>query len=81
MEHMSSSSGQKKRVLILALSKKTYDLGISENSGWHHKGLVGSILAALIEYSNKMEWGRVLIHFGYLIIALHLVFRAYGKGI
>ncbi|ASJ12672.1 FTR1 family iron permease [Thermococcus thioreducens] len=59
---------------------QAYDLGIPSDSIWHHKGAIGSIFAVLFGYSVSMEWGRVIVQFGYLIVALYLVLRAYGKG-
>ncbi|AEH24578.1 FTR1 family iron permease [Pyrococcus yayanosii] len=61
-------------------SAQAYDLGIPSDSIWHHKGAIGSVFAVLFGYSVSMEWGRVLVQFGYLITALYLVLRAYGKG-
>ncbi|NJE00931.1 FTR1 family protein [Thermococcus sp. JdF3] len=60
-------------------SAEAYDLGIPSGSIWHHKGAVGSVFAVLFGYSTSMEWGRVIVQFGYLITALYLVLRAYGK--
>ncbi|NJE04707.1 FTR1 family protein [Thermococcus sp. M36] len=57
-----------------------YDLGIPSDSVWHHKGAIGSVFAVLFGYSVSMEWGRVIVQFGYLLVALYLVLRAYGKG-
>ncbi|KUH34529.1 ferrous iron transporter [Thermococcus celericrescens] len=62
------------------LASTAYDLGIPSESVWHHKGAIGSVFAVLFGYSVSMEWGRVLVQFGYLITALYLVLRAYGKG-
>ncbi|WP_297518051.1 FTR1 family protein [Thermococcus sp.] len=62
------------------LAGTAYDLGIPSESVWHHKGAIGSVFAVLFGYSVSMEWGRVLVQFGYLITALYLVLRAYGKG-
>ncbi len=59
--------------------KEAYNLGIPESSVWHHKGLIGSILMVLFGYSVKMEWGRVLVQFGYLVLALILITRAYKR--
>ncbi|USH00158.1 FTR1 family protein [Thermococcus argininiproducens] len=56
-----------------------YDLGIPKDSVWSHKGVIGSVFAVLFGYSTSMEWGRVLVQFGYLLLALYLVFRAYEK--
>ncbi|WP_461864115.1 FTR1 family iron permease [Thermococcus sp.] len=61
------------------LANTAYSLGIPKESIWHSDGAVGSVLAVLFGYSVSMEWGRVLIQFGYLILALHLVLRVYGR--
>ncbi len=61
------------------IEEPAYNLGIPEESVFHHKGAIGSIFAVLFGYSVKMEWGRVIVQFGYLIVALYLVLRAYGK--
>lgn len=61
------------------IEETAYDLGIPKDSIFHHKGAIGSIFAVLFGYSVKMEWGRVIVQFGYLIVALYLVLRAYGK--
>ncbi len=61
------------------LSSTAYDLGIPSESIWHHEGAIGSIFAVLFGYSVSMEWGRVIVQFGYLFTALYLVLRAYGK--
>jgi len=61
------------------IEEPAYNLGISEDSVFHHKGAIGSIFAVLFGYSVKMEWGRIIVQFGYLITALYLVLRAYGK--
>jgi len=56
-----------------------YDLGIPKDSVWSHKGVIGSVFAVLFGYSTSMEWGRVLVQFGYLLFALYSVFKAYRK--
>ncbi|ACS90767.1 MULTISPECIES: FTR1 family protein [Thermococcus] len=61
------------------IEEPAYDLGIPKDSVFHHKGAIGSIFAVLFGYSVKMEWGRVLVQFGYLLVALYLVLRAYKK--
>ncbi|MCD6525302.1 MAG: FTR1 family protein [Thermococcus sp.] len=61
------------------IEEPAYNLGISEDSVFHHKGAIGSIFAVLFGYSVKMEWGRIIVQFGYLITTLYLVLRAYGK--
>ncbi|NJE85937.1 FTR1 family protein [Thermococcus sp. CX2] len=61
------------------IGETAYDLGIPSESLWHHKGAVGSVLAVLFGYSVTMEWGRIIVQFGYLILALYLVLRVYGR--
>lgn len=61
------------------IEETAYNLGIPKESVFHHKGAIGSIFAVLFGYSVKMEWGRVIVQFGYLIFGLYLVLRAYGK--
>lgn len=61
------------------IEETAYNLGIPEDSVFHHKGVIGSIFAVLFGYSVKMEWGRVIVQFGYLIVTLYLVLRAYGQ--
>lgn len=61
------------------LASTAYDLGIPHGSIWHHKGAIGSVFAVLFGYSVSMEWGRVITQFGYLVVALYLVLRAYGR--
>lgn len=56
-----------------------YEFDIPPNSILSHKGLLGSIFAVLFRYSTKMEWGRAIIQFGYLIVAMCLILSAYGK--
>ena len=61
-----------------ALGKEAYDLGISEDSILHHKGVLGSVLAVMFGYSVSMEWARLIVQGTYLIVALALVLKAYG---
>ena len=56
-----------------------YQLDISRDSPFHHKGTVGSVFAVLFGYSVKMEWARVLVHVAYLAIFLPLVIIAYRR--
>lgn len=71
--------GQEEGFNLGFLGEKAYDLGIPSDSVWSHKGAIGSVFAVLFGYSTKMEWGRVIVQFGYLIFGLYLVLRAYGK--
>ncbi len=56
-----------------------YQLDISRDSPFHHKGTVGSVFAVMFGYSVKMEWARVLVHVTYLAIFLPLVIIACSR--
>jgi len=56
-----------------------YKLNIPNGSLFHHKGLLGSIFAVMFGYTVSAEWGRLLVHFAYLALALPLVVRAYQE--
>jgi high-affinity iron transporter len=56
-----------------------YALDISSDSVLHHKGAIGSIFAVMFGYTVKAEWGRVLIHLGYLLVVLPIVVIAYKR--
>jgi len=60
-------------------SKYAYNLNIPPESLFHHRGLLGSILAVMFGYSVSAEWGRLLAYFTYLALALPTVVRAYRK--
>lgn len=61
------------------LGQPAYDLGISSGSPFHHKGVVGSVLAVMFGYTVKAEWARVIIHLAYLVTAIPLVVRVYRR--
>lgn len=54
-----------------------YSLDIPPDSLFHHKGLIGSVFAALLGYTVRAEWGRVLVHLAYLLVAIPSVLAAY----
>ncbi|MCK5617389.1 FTR1 family protein [Candidatus Pacearchaeota archaeon] len=56
-----------------------YALDIAKDSVLHHKGAVGSIFAVMFGYTVKAEWGRVLVHLGYLFVVLPIVVIAYKR--
>lgn len=56
-----------------------YALDISSGSVLHHKGAIGSVFAVMFGYTVKAEWGRVLVHLGYLFIVLPIVVIAYKR--
>jgi len=55
------------------LAEPAYVLPMGENNPFHHKGVIGSILAALFGYTVKMEWLRAFFQFSYLAIGIALV--------
>jgi high-affinity iron transporter len=61
------------------LGDYAYTLDIPSESPLHHKGVVGSVFAVMFGYTVRAEWIRVLIHLGYLAVALPLVVWAYRK--
>lgn len=61
------------------LTEYAYVLNIPSGSPWHHKGIIGSILAVMFGYTVKAEWARVIAHLAYLAIALPLVINVYRK--
>jgi high-affinity iron transporter len=61
------------------LGSIAYDIGISGDNIFHHKGVIGSIFAVMFGYSVKMEWGRIIIHLSYLIIFGSITIILYKK--
>lgn len=61
------------------LGEHAYVLDIPKDSSFHHKGVVGSILAVMFGYTVNAEWARVIVHLAYLAIALPLVIWIYRK--
>ncbi len=60
------------------LFEEAYSLGLDESNPLHHKGIVGGIFAVLFGYSASMEWIRVFVQFGYLLVFLAAVNLKYG---
>jgi len=56
-----------------------YTMEIPSTSLFHHKGIVGSILAVMFGYTVRAEWGRVIVHLAYLAIVLPLVGMTYRR--
>jgi len=61
------------------LGQNAYVLGISQDSPFHHKGIVGSVFAVMFGYTVRAEWARLIVHFAYLAVAIPLVVRVYRK--
>lgn len=57
-----------------------YSLNVPADSLFHHKGIVGSIFAVMFGYTTSAEWGRVIVHTAYLMVALPLVFLVYKNS-
>jgi high-affinity iron transporter len=47
-----------------------YNLNVPNDSIWHHKGIIGSVLAVMFGYAVKAEWLRVIFHITYLVVVL-----------
>jgi high-affinity iron transporter len=58
-------------------SSTAYSLDIASDSVFHHKGAIGSMFAVMFGYTVKAEWGRVLVHLGYLIVVFPLIILLY----
>jgi len=63
------------------LGEYAYNLNIPSESPFHHKGVIGAVFAVMFGYTVKAEWIRVILHVGYLVIALPLVFRVYRREV
>ncbi|MEW6221908.1 MAG: FTR1 family protein [Candidatus Hadarchaeota archaeon] len=55
-----------------------YNLGLSSDNPFHHKGAIGSVFAVMFGYSTNPEWGRVVFHLTYLVIVLPFVMKVYS---
>ncbi|MFN4133300.1 MAG: FTR1 family protein [Candidatus Hadarchaeales archaeon] len=55
-----------------------YNLGITSDNPFHHKGAIGSVFAVMFGYSANPEWGRVVFHLAYLVVVLPLVIKVYS---
>lgn len=63
------------------LGEYAYNLNVPSESPFHHKGVIGAVFAVMFGYTVKAEWIRVILHVGYLVIALPLVFRVYRREV
>ena len=61
------------------LGQPAYNLNISSDSFFHHKGAIGSIFAVMFGYTIKAEWARLMVHVSYLAVALPLIFLVYKE--
>ncbi|MGB9857028.1 MAG: FTR1 family iron permease [Dictyoglomaceae bacterium] len=64
---------EEKGISLYFLGEEAYSLPISQESIFYHKGAVGSIFAILFGYSTSMEWGRLILQTGYLLIFISLI--------
>ncbi|MEM2213325.1 MAG: hypothetical protein QXQ28_07380 [Candidatus Nezhaarchaeales archaeon] len=49
------------------IAEPVFNLGISADNPFHHKGMIGSIFAVMFSYSVSPEWGKVVAHSTYLV--------------
>jgi high-affinity iron transporter len=66
------------------LGQKPYDINPPVNPdgtypALHEKGIVGSILKALVGYDGNPEWLRIIVYLGYWAVIGTYVFRTYRK--
>lgn len=61
------------------LSMTAFEISISEGHILHDDGIIGSIFSVMFGYSTKMEWLRVIVQFGYLVISLPSVILVYTR--
>jgi high-affinity iron transporter len=61
------------------LGTYAFNLGLSEGHILHHKGAVGAVFAVMFGYSLKMEWARLIAHFGYLFVFIPLTIVTYKR--
>ena len=66
------------------LGQKPYDINPPVNPdgtypALHEKGLVGSIMKALVGYDGNPEWLRIIVYLGYWAVIGTYVFKAYYK--
>lgn len=52
-----------------------YNLNLPNDHPMSEKNVIGGVLSALVGYSSKMEVGRVILQFGYLVTAIYLYLR------
>jgi len=57
-----------------------YVLDIPQGSPFHHKGVIGSVLAVMFGYTVSAEWGRLIVHLAYLATASPLIVLTYRKA-
>ena len=66
------------------LGQKPYDINPPVNPDGtypvlHEKGIVGSIMKALVGYDGNPEWLRIIVYLGYWAVIGTYVFRTYRK--
>lgn len=59
------------------LGMTAYEIGLSESHILHDEGIIGSVFSVMFGYSTSMEWLRVIVQFGYLMLSLPLVVLIY----
>lgn len=60
------------------LAAHAYDINPADGASiFHEKGVVGSILKALVGYDGNPEWLRVIVYLGYWAVVGGYLFRSY----
>jgi len=78
--HELIEAGERTGIDIGVLGDHAYDINPSVNPDGsypllHEKGLVGSILKALIGYDGNPEWLRVIVYVGYWLVVGYYLYR------
>jgi len=68
-----------KEIKLGWLAQPAYNLNIPEDSLFHHKNVIGGILAVMFGYTVSAEWLRVIVHAAYLTVTLPLTLYIYRK--
>ncbi len=61
------------------LGQSAYNLNLTSDNIFHHKGIIGSIFAVMFGYTANAEWARVIVHLSYIALAVPLVVWIYKK--
>jgi high-affinity iron transporter len=72
--------GEGSGIDIGPLATKAFDINPPDEANiFHEKGIVGSILKALVGYDGNPEWLRVIVYFSYWIIIGIYMIKAYKQ--
>jgi len=65
--------------------EKPYDINPAVNPdgsypSLHEKGIIGSILKALVGYDGNPEWLRIIVYLGYWLVVGTYVYKQYRSN-